>query len=74
MLPHFQRASVALVDAPSRHCAVLVIQGTGYDLELKNASKNLELILILQCNKVVMLPYLFLFSRQEVIAAKMTFY
>lgn len=74
MLPHFQRASAVLVDALSRHCTVLVIQGTGYDLELKNASNNLELVIILQCNEVVMLPYLFLFSREEVIAAQMTFY
>lgn len=74
MLPRFQRASVVLVDALSGHCRVLVIQGTGYDLELKNASKNLESVLILQCNKVVMLPFLFLFSGQEGIATQMTFY
>lgn len=72
--PHFQRASAVLVDALSRLCTVAVILSTGYDLELKNVNKNLELVPILQCNKVVMLPCLFLFSRQEVIAAQMIFY
>lgn len=74
MLSHFQRANAVLVDALSGHCRVLVTQGTGYDLEPKNASKNLELVLILQCNKVVMLPYPFLFSRQEGILTQMTFH